>query len=43
MTIDGADHRQILHEVDTSLGENFDLGPSTIRVEQVSRPMESDA
>ena len=40
---DGADHHQILHEVDACLGEDFDLGHSTIQVEHVSRPLESDA
>jgi len=40
---DGVDHHQVLHEVDTCLGEDFDLGHSTIQVEHVSRPMESDA
>jgi hypothetical protein len=40
---DGADHHQILHEVDTCLGEDFDLGHCTIQVEHVSRPLESDA
>jgi len=40
---DGVDHHQVLHEVDTCLGEDFDLGHSTIQVEHISRPMESDA
>ena len=40
---DGADHLQILHEVDTCLADDFYLGHSTIHVEHVSRPMESDA
>jgi cobalt-zinc-cadmium efflux system protein len=40
---DGADHHQILHEVDSCLADDFDLGHSTIQVEHVSRPMESDA
>jgi cobalt-zinc-cadmium efflux system protein len=40
---DGADYRGILHEVDTCLAEDFDLRHSTIQVEHVSRPMESDA
>jgi len=29
--------------VDTCLGEDFDLGHSTIQVEHISRPLESDA
>jgi len=37
---DGADHHQILHEVDTCLGEDFDLGHCTIQVEHVSRPLD---
>ncbi len=40
---DGADHHRILHEVDTCLGEDFDLGHSTIQVEHVSRPLELNA
>lgn len=40
---DGADHHQILHEVDTCLGEDFDLEHSTIQVEHISRPLEADA
>jgi Co/Zn/Cd efflux system component len=32
-----------LHEVDTCLGEDVDLGHRTIQVEHVSRPMESEA
>jgi len=40
---DGADHHQVLHEVDTCLADDFDLGHSTIQVEHISRPMESDA
>jgi len=40
---DGADHHQLLHEVDTCLGEDFDLDHSTIQVEHVSRPLEFDA
>jgi hypothetical protein len=40
---DGANPRQVLHEVDTCLADDFDLGHRTIQVEHVSRPMESDA
>ncbi|HEY5483306.1 MAG TPA: hypothetical protein VIK31_05775 [Propionibacteriaceae bacterium] len=40
---DGVDHHQVLHEVDTCLADDFDLGHSTIQVEHISRPMESDA
>jgi cobalt-zinc-cadmium efflux system protein len=40
---DGVASHQVLHEVDTCLGEDFDLRHSTIQVEHVSRPMESDA
>jgi len=40
---DGADHHQVLHEVDSCLAEDFDLGHGTTRVEHVARPMESDA
>jgi cobalt-zinc-cadmium efflux system protein len=40
---DGADHHQILHEVDTCLADDFDLSHSTIQVEHVSRPLEWDA
>ena len=40
---DGVEHHQVLHEVDTCLADDFDLGHSTIQVEHVSRPMESDA
>jgi len=40
---DGADHHQVLHEVDSCLADDFDLAHSTIQVEHASRPMESDA
>ena len=40
---DGVEHHQVLHEVDTCLADDFDLDHSTIQVEHVSRPMESDA
>ena len=40
---EGEDHHRILHEVDTCLGEDFDLDHSTIQVEHVSRPLEFDA
>jgi cobalt-zinc-cadmium efflux system protein len=40
---DGVEHHQVLHEVDTCLADDFDLGHSTIQVEHVSRPLESDA
>ena len=38
-----ADHHRILHEVDTCLADDFDLGHSTVQVEHISRPLESDA
>jgi cobalt-zinc-cadmium efflux system protein len=40
---DGADFHQILHDVDACLAEDFALDHSTIQVEHVSRPLESDA
>ena len=40
---DGVEHHQVLHEVDMCLADDFDLGHSTIQVEHVSRPLESDA
>ena len=40
---DVADHHRILHEVDTCLGEEFNLEHSTIQVEYESRPLESHA
>ena len=40
---EGADHHQILHEVDLCLAEDFDLDHSTIQVEHPSRPVEHDA
>jgi cobalt-zinc-cadmium efflux system protein len=43
IAVDGADHHQVLHEVDTCLADDFDLDHNTIQVEHISRPMESDA
>jgi cobalt-zinc-cadmium efflux system protein len=40
---DGADPYAVLHAVDVCLAEDFDVEHSTIQVEHVSRPMESDA
>jgi len=40
---DGVEHHQVLHEVDACLADDFDLEHSTIQMEHVSRPMESDA
>ena len=40
---DIADHHRILHEVDTCLGEEFNLEHCTIQVEYESRPVESHA
>ena len=40
---EGADHHQVLHEVDLCLAEDFDLDHSTIQVEHAARPMEPDA
>jgi cobalt-zinc-cadmium efflux system protein len=40
---DGFEHHQVLHEVDTCLADDFDLEHSTIQVEHISRPLESDA
>jgi Co/Zn/Cd efflux system component len=40
---DGADPYAILHAVDACLADDFDVEHSTIQVEHLSRPMESDA
>ena len=41
--VDGADPYAILHAVDACLADDFDVAHSTIQVEHLSRPMESDA
>ena len=41
--MDGADPYAILHAVDSCLADDFDVDHSTIQVEHLSRPMESDA
>jgi len=43
VAVEGADHHQVLHEVDACLAEDFDLDHSTIQVEHTARPMEPDA
>ncbi len=41
--VDGADPYSILRAVDACLADDFDVAHSTIQVEHLSRPMESDA
>jgi cobalt-zinc-cadmium efflux system protein len=43
VTADGVDHHALLREIDDCLAEDFDLDHSTIQVEHISRPVESDA
>jgi cobalt-zinc-cadmium efflux system protein len=40
---DGSDPYAVLHAVDSCLADDFDVDHSTIQVEHLSRPMESDA